>query len=663
MLRTTGKWDSASARAFLGLALAAAFCSLSCHKADSAAKPVPSLANTTSASRAFDRLRVMWNRNDPSERQDLRRGLDTFARAFPTDGLAPLARIYAVLSYMDPPADGAQSEHRLDSLPLPPAGSTQDLYVVAFAKLRRYHNQPEVAFELLRPLVGSVVGSRARALLQEELTFDALQSRQPYEAIAYMDSWLRGASEEDRQASEAKVAVALGAVPETALRGALTAMRAGRKGGTAGSSRGYGDAIERLVTDRLGQIAVERGDAALARWLLDTKAGEPLVGEEVAGNLGQLATSRRGIGTVAGRTVGLVLPTSSVELRDEVADVLRGVLWALDIGRAGAPSDSGLRLVTRDDGGDAGRLRSAMEEVAGEGASVILTALDPDAAAEAVHWGAQTGLNVIVLASPAGSAAATLAGVNAAISGAPSAFSVGEDWSAELHALAEVLADSKGTIATLGDVEAMSSVGAAAKAQSSLWQPPLSCELAPTRAGESRFPIGAWANAGVRRWLVAGSAECAADLLIGLRGGSRGGVVGLTLEASETQERPRPGSGLRVFAASAGIVPLALAAPSDPRVEDAREMARHTGAPEGWWAAAGHDAAVLARAALAKLPLDTVSDPDEIARRRALVRHALLEARAPLWTSEHEGFDETRTLPRTIQTVELGAERAPARSP
>ena len=90
--------------------------------------------------------------------------------------------------------------------------------------------------------------------------------------------------------------------------------------------------IERLVGERLGQIAVERGDAALARWLLDTNEGEPLLGEDALGTLGQLATSRRGIGTVAGRTVGLVLPTSSVALRDEVADVLRGVLWALDIG-------------------------------------------------------------------------------------------------------------------------------------------------------------------------------------------------------------------------------------------------------------------------------------------------------------------------------------------
>lgn len=204
---------------------------LSCRRAQPIIKPVASLADTTSASRAFNRIRTLWQRSDPGERAAFRQELDAFIRSYPTDGLAPLARVYAVLSLMESPADWADAEHRLDNLPLPQAGSTQDLYVIAIAKLRRYHHQPEVAFELLRPLVGTVVGSRARSLLQEELTFDSLESRQPYEAIAYMDAWLRGASEEDRQASESKVAVALGAVPEAALRASLKSMRSGRKGG------------------------------------------------------------------------------------------------------------------------------------------------------------------------------------------------------------------------------------------------------------------------------------------------------------------------------------------------------------------------------------------------------------------------------------------------
>ena len=636
----------------------AAVGSLSCKKALDPGRPVATLADTAAASRAFERERAQWLRNDPGERPQFRRDLDAFVKAFPGDNLAVLARIYAVLTLMEPAADWVEAERRLDALPLPPAGASQDLYVVAIAKLRRYHHQPEVAFELLRPLVGSIVGARARSLLQEELTFDALESRQPYEAVAYMDAWLRGASEEDRQTSEAKVAVALGAVPEEALRGSLTAMRAGRKSHT-GTSVGYGEVIERLVAERLGQIAVERGDASLARWLLDSASGEPLLGEEVSGTLGQLATSRRGIGTVAGRTVGLVLPTSSDALRDEVADVVRGVLWALDIGRddpaalaaSGAVSKpDAIRLVTRDDGGQADRLRAAMEEVAGEGASVIITALDPDAAAEAAQWAAETSINVIVLAAPAlGGQAAGKKGVVLE----STAFSVGEDWTSELKAVAEALGATPGSVATVGDSESLSSVGAAARKEGAVWQVPLSCDLAPTRAGDSRFPLGAWDKAGVRRWLVAGSTQCAADVLAGLGQGSRTGQLGLALEASDLPERPRPTSGLRLVAATAGIVPLALASPTDPRVKDALSMVQRTGAREGWWTAVAHDAAALARVALAKLPDDTVSDAESIADRRAFVRRGLVEGRAPLWTSERQGFDAARNLPRTIRAVEL----------
>ena len=234
---------------------------------------------------------------------------------------------------------------------------------------------------------------------------------------------------------------------------------------------------------------------------------------------------------------------------------------------------------------------------------------------------------------------------------------MGEDWTSELAALGAALAGSgrgKGPIATLADTEARSSLLAAGGSAGG-WAPPISCDLAPTTAGESRFPVGAWAAAGVRTWLVAGSVTCADDLLQGLRRGGRGGVVGLSLEASGTEAAPVP--GLRVVRASAGMVPVGLAgAPDshDPRVADARAMSRRTGAPAGWWTAVGHDAAALACAALARVPPDTTTDREEVARRRAAVREGLVEAHAPLWTSEHDGFDASRSLPRTIRVVDLG---------
>jgi hypothetical protein len=618
--------------------------SSSCTRGVAKDRPVASLADTTAASRSFEHIRVAWARNDPGDRLRFRSELDSFVRTFPADGLAPLAGVYGVLSLMDPPADWARAQRRLADLPPLPPGATHDLYVVASAKLLRYHHQPEAAFELLRPIIGKMLDGRARELLQEELTFDALEAHEPFEAIAYMDAWLRGATEEDREHCEAKVAVALGAVPETVLRESLRVMRTGAQGAEL---RGYSVAIQRLIAGRLGQVAVERGDVALARWLLDPEAAAPLLGDEVSGALGQLATSTRGIGSVVGRTVGLVLPTSSAALRGEAAEALRGVLWGLG-GAAGQKST--VRLVIRDDGGDAARLDASLEEVAGEGASVIITALDSEAATRALAWGTAASLDVIALATP-GQAGGEV----------PAGFSVGEDWPAEFALLAAALdvtagqepaVTPPGGVVTLADRESLPRLSATQSALGSVWRAPVPCDVEPSRAGQSRFPFDTWSKAGVQRWLVAGAPACADDLLAGMRRYPHRATVALSLEAADARVRP-PG-GVRLVAATAGIVPLASADPSDPRVKELRGMAGPSGRGVGWWAALGHDAAVLANSALKALPPDTTADSDEIARRRARVHRALVDARVPLWTTEQSGFDETLRLPRTVRVVEVG---------
>ena len=107
------------------------------------------------------------------------------------------------------------------------------------------------------------------ALLEEEVSLsDALDANRAYEAIGvstFMDAWLRGASEEGRDAVHAKVAKVLKEIldHEQSLMGSLRGMRA------TGGSRGYGQEIQRLVAQRLADIAIERGDPTLARWLLD----------------------------------------------------------------------------------------------------------------------------------------------------------------------------------------------------------------------------------------------------------------------------------------------------------------------------------------------------------------------------------------------------------
>jgi hypothetical protein len=186
-----------------------------------------------------------------------------------------------------------------------------------------------------------------------------------------MDAWLRGVSEDKREASRAKIAKALEAMPAGVIEATYRAMRA-----QAGS--GYSSDIQRLVAARLAKIAIQNEDPQLARWLLDVTPG----GADAFGDAGphvlELAASRRGLREVQGRTIGLLLPIREPELRDAAASVLRGVSWALELPKPAGERRDAVRLVVRNDAGGAGDGGSdlAMEELFGEGAAVIIAGLD-----------------------------------------------------------------------------------------------------------------------------------------------------------------------------------------------------------------------------------------------------------------------------------------------
>jgi hypothetical protein len=165
------------------------------------------------------------------------------------------------------------------------------------------------------------------------------------------------------------------------------------------ASLGYGIDIERILSDRLVREATTSGNAELALMLLDPRVPRGSRSRGTQGlALGQVATSRRGLNVVAGRTIGLLLPTSA-SLRDESADVLRGVTWALGLpagvrslppsheapleshgpategcaAPAQAPEVSepqasdAVHLVTRNDTGEADSTEIGLDELAGEG--------------------------------------------------------------------------------------------------------------------------------------------------------------------------------------------------------------------------------------------------------------------------------------------------------
>ena len=622
------------ALAVLGVLVGAA--SGGCGSGGAVRRPVASLASTREAAAAFAPVRERWS-VDPKARIELVPRLVTFLGRFPMDGLAPLARTYLAFALLDGGnLKGAATELQL--LGVRPPGATDDLAEVARAKLQRLQGHADLAFERLKPLVGKMVDPVSRALLQEEVSLAAIEAKRDYEAIAYMDAWLRNAGEEEHDDVRAAVAKALEKESESVLENELRVMRSG--GGS-----GYGREIQRLITERLGALALARGDSDLARWLVSSDTRTSMLGTD-EGALGELATTKRGLATVDGRAIGLVLPTGSSDLRDEAAAIMRGVAWALDLPRSNPDAGDLTKLRTRDDGGDAGKVEPTMSELAGEGAVVILAALDSMSAARAVKWSEEHGVAVIVLAAPRGAEA--IKKTWSFVAGVPRA--------SEITVLGEELV-SRGVARIVPVVTSpkMDVINMLAEG-TVLVTPPVICDTAAAQSGEAHFPLADWKDAkangakGGIGWLVDAPSECARDLLRELSGASLGGTVALTLDAASTSARA---ARVQTLAVQAEKIPVLASSPAGVSEPDLRAWYTREGSPPNWWASLGRDAGALARKAVAGLPLDPTSDAAEVSRRRAAAKAALEAARAPLWTSQAQGFDAAHVLPRELGVVDI----------
>ncbi|MCL2723860.1 MAG: hypothetical protein FWD69_05425 [Polyangiaceae bacterium] len=607
-----------------------------CSRAAREPRPAATLATSPDAAAAFAPLWQEWN-----ERKLDAPALENFLRRFPNDGAAPLARVYLAFALINQGKLGA-ADGVLAKLATLPPGTTRDLATVAKARSLRLHHASKEALDSLRPLVGRIVGDADREVFLEEIALSAIASDDDYEALAYLDGWLRGVGEDDRDRVRVKITQILEVLPRAVLEQTYRTMREG------GASSGYSNETQKLVAARLARIAVDTNDAALARWLVDASGASAIeTGGDAGIELGELASSRRGISIVSGKTVGLLLPTRNRDLRDEAADVVRGVSWALDLPR-GPAGTAGVRLITRDDGDSEASTRTAMEELAGEGASVIIGGFDRRSADRASAWSEQNDIAVLLLASPSTEHMPKT-----------SAFVIGERVERELVMLAEALVSHGArTTAFLADTSEDESAGKAAEARGSgiVLLPPVRCDIALAEAGKTRFPVAAWLASGTEGWLVSGPSTCARDLLGDVRRilaetarKFREMPVALTLEAS-IPPRDVP-SNIVVLSTSAGLVPVTATRPEEASDEDVRTFMERFGVRPTYWTAIGRDAGVLARAALTSLPADATTDEKTIHERRATVQRGLKEASVRLWTTDQTQIGNDRVLPRDLHLV------------
>jgi len=598
---------------------------------------VATLASTPEAHKAIEELRLAWaeRRVEPEAAQAV---IDRLAH----DESVHLARVYLAFALLER-GELAKADAVLETLLGLKPGATADLVTVARARSFRLHSAPIAALEVLRGLVGKVVDETDRDVFLEELSLSAIAAHADYEALAYLDAWLRSAPEADRARVKAKILQLVEPLSRDVLEQTYRAMR------ERGSEAGYGVETRRLVAARLVRIAVETDDAPLARWLLErgrVQASDLAELEPVlAAELRELAMSRRGIVTVSGKTVGLLLPTRTRQLRDEAADVLRGVSFALGLPRR-AGALQGVRLVTRDEGLDAVSTRASLDELAGEGAAIIIAGFDRDTADWASAWSEKAKVPVLLLAAPSAAQMPKRYG-----------FVLGERTEREIGMLADALLRRGVTTAALvADAEEDVAAARVVESTSLVLLPPVRCDVPLAVAGKPRFPVDAWASAGAHGWLVSGPASCARDLvrdiarLPGSRAQGATKVLVLSLEAGVSlPELPR---GLVVMGSAAGLIPV-IAAPSasDARQASVAAFIEAFGVRPSYWTALGRDAGALAAAALAPLPDNATSEPRGVTQRRAIAQAGLFGARLDFWTSDERGLGKDRVLARSLHLV------------
>jgi len=590
--------------------------------------PVAALAQSRGAQEAFRPLRQRFVGAERSQRALLEANLTWFVANYPKDGLTPLANVYLALIAVDK-GQVDRARELVHAAELQPSGTTRDLADLVEGAILLRQRAAAQAFEQSLPLVGKLIDPYARVLLDEQIVMAAIAAKRWYEAIAYMDLWLRDAPEEDAVSARAAVRRALETIPGEALELMLLTMR------TAGAGTGYGNEIRKAVVARLASVAIEQQDTALARRLVESSSGNQALGDAAEG-LEELASSG-GAPVVDGRSIGLLVSTGKSQLGERAAEVLTGVVDALRLtGDAGAPDH--VRLTTRDEREsgpqtsvvEAKRTELALKALASQGASVLIAGLDPPQAKIAAAFAAREGIPLILL-SPTSDGAAQ-----------PPAFLLGESNDRTIAALVDsMLSHGARSVAPVGGKVSTEVAGRLTFVEAA------SCNAPTSQAGESRFPVADWRGAKVDHLLLLGDAACASDAMDDALVGRLGGIrAAIGLEAADViGEQSRVPS----LVATAGSFPLKR---GDATSALNGFKKRHGKAPT-WFAALGHDAAVLARVALRTLPQDRADADPEVKKRHEAARAALSSAEGDLWTTGARGFAGQGVITREIGVIEV----------
>jgi hypothetical protein len=579
--------------------------------------PQAALARSRSAQEIFRPLKQRFIASNAVQRAQLQKNLLWFIDAYPKDGNAALATVYLALIAVDQ-GDVARARSFVNEARTGPSGTARDLSELVEGKIFLQRGDFVPAFERLLPMVGKLIDPYARLLLDESIVAAAIGAHRWYEAVAYMDLWLRDGQEDEAEVVRRAVRRSLEAVPADALETMLKTMQ-GENGRT-----GYGAEIRRAVVARLAAVALADQDTDLARRLVESTDDQAL--GEAAEGLEELASSG-GAPTVDGRTLGLLVSTGKGQLGVRAAQVLTGVVDALRAPAGGAPDH--VRLTTRDER-DTKRTDLALLSLARHGAAIIIAGFDPPQADVAARFAVRTHIPVLLLSPLSDGTTPPLP-----------AFLLG----ASREAVAQGLIDHLKTKGARSLAPIGGHLTESAGSGFSLLEEG-SCD-APAQAGESRFPLEAWRKGHLDALVLLGDTACTAEAITDAAAGRLGRVrAAIALDAAEIASEP---SALPLSVASAGRFPLTAGSPASP-LFGFKE--RHGQSPS-WFSTIGHDAAVLARAALRTLPTDATDNPMEVAGRQQRAQASLRGVEGDLWSTTARGFSGGSTIARDLHIIEV----------
>lgn len=569
--------------------------------ADHDRTPRAALAQSREAEAAFFALERDWLSRDTEARLELEPDLRDFVQRFATDPSADVARVYWAFVLVE---RGAllRAEQLLAEVQRHGVGATHDYAELVRAAILIRRGEPERATAVLERLERRLVDAEQR-LVHASLSVSALTAAGQYaRAVVSMRDWLARTPLERSDRVQKSVVERLAALPASALLEAFSKLAREPEERTAEGNATHW--LVRRLRDRLLQVATTTQNEELAKALLSIPRFELLSAAQRA-SLSRIAAGGSVAPRVAGRFVGLALSLGSARARTRSAQVARGLMRGLGLPASKSEADA-VRLVTRDDAGDAARLPEVLATLAGEGAVVVVAGVDSGSAATAASFAQSAEIPVLLMFDVPPGAGGTFA------------FRVAAPANADEEQLSAVLKERGLSFATVGGDD-------------------VPCD---DPGGESlrQFPVTQWKERRVESLLLLGDEACSRRAIGEARAVSFRPLLALGFEAAALHHGLEGVSWLSV---GAGAFPDRLDESSDLR-------------SPGWYELIAADAGALAKRALARLPRRRVDDARLVSRLHRLARDELGRAEADLFTTERRGFDAEHRLSRALRVVEGG---------